>query len=95
MKNKTKDKIPDWGSDEAIALFWDTHDIADYWDELELADDVKFVKPRKEVVSIRLEPIYLKQLKAVARKMGIDYTRLIRIWLVDKLHQSTKKAEAK
>lgn len=88
MKNKTKPKIPEWGTDKEIARFWETHDIADYWDELEPADDVKFVKPHKQVVSIRLEPIYVRQLKAIARKMRTNYTRLARIWVVEKLRHS-------
>ena len=87
---RKKPKLPEWGSDEAIARFWDTHDISDYWDELEVADDVKFVKPRKEVVSIRLEPIHVKQLKAMARKTGIGYSLLIRRWVLKKLRSSRK-----
>lgn len=85
-----KPKMPEWGSDEAIAEFWDTHDIADYWDELEIADDVKFAKPNKEVLSIRLEPIYRQQLKALARKMGVRHSMLIRRWIIEKLHPDTK-----
>ncbi len=37
--------MPQWGSDEEIAQFWDTHSLADYWDQLEVADDVKFTRP--------------------------------------------------
>ena len=66
-KHGKKPKMPEWGSDQTIAEFWGTHDIADYWDELEVANDVKFAKPKKEVVSIRLEPIYRQQLNALAR----------------------------
>lgn len=85
--NKHKTKMPEWGSDETIAKFWDTHDIADYWDELEQVDDVKFVKPKKELVSVRLDPVYCKQLKAMARKMGIGYTALARLLIIKELSQ--------
>ncbi len=87
-----KAKMPEWGPDEAIAKFWDTHDIANYWDELEVADDVKFAKPNKEVISIRLEPVYRQQLKALARKMGVGHSILIRRWVIEKLHPPTKKS---
>lgn len=87
-----KAKIPEWGTDEAIAEFWDSHDIADYWDELKIADDVKFIKPKKAVVSTRLEPIYHHQLKALARKMGIGHSTLMRRWLIEKLHPHSKVA---
>ncbi len=66
-----KRKMSEWGRDEKIAEFWDAHDIADYWDEVEVADDVRFPRPKKEVLSIRLEPVYRQQLEALARKMGI------------------------
>lgn len=87
-----KPKMPEWGPDEKIAEFWDAHDIADYWDELEVADDVRFARPKKEVVSIRLEPVYRRQLRALARKMGVGSSTLIRNWVVEKLHPQGKKA---
>src|SRR3990172_2947242 len=93
MTHKSKPKMPEREfSDEVIAQFWDTHDIVDYWDELEVAKDVKFIKPKKELVSIRLEPIYLRQLKVIAKKMGIAYSSLARIWLVDRLRHLPMKA---
>lgn len=91
MPHKSKAKKPEWGSDEAIARFWDIHDLADYWDELEMADDVKFTKPKKKLLSIRIEPIYLRQLKAIARRMGIGYSALIRLWVIDRLRQVSHK----
>lgn len=87
MRKKHKAKMPVWGSDEAIAKFWDTHDIADYWDELEKVDDVKFVKPKKKLVSVRLEPAYRRQLKAMAKKMGIGYTALARLLIIEELQR--------
>lgn len=54
-----KPKIPEWGPDEAIAQFWDTHDIANYWDELEVADDVKFAKPRERKKSTKPKTLTL------------------------------------
>lgn len=73
MPRKRDPMPPEEATDEAIAEFWDTHDIADYWDELEVVDDVKFAKPKKEVVSIRLEPIYRQQLNALARERGVAH----------------------
>jgi len=92
MPRKRDPMPPEEATDEAIAEFWDTHDIADYWDELEIADDVKFAKPKKEVVSIRLEPIYRQQLNALARKMGVGHSILIRHWVIEKLHPKIQKA---
>jgi len=89
---KQKVKMPAWGSDEVIAKFWDTHNIADYWDELEPAKDVKFIKPKKELISVRLEPVYRRQLKAVAKKMGIGYTALARLLIIEELQRTQPPA---
>jgi len=83
---KRKAKLPEWGSDKVIAKFWDTHDITDYLDELETVDNVKFVKPKKELVSVRLEPVYRRQLKAIAKKLGIGYTALARRLIIEELN---------
>lgn len=90
MKHKYKPKMPGPGSNETIAQFWDTHDLADYWDELEVAGDVKFAKPKKELVSVRLEPIYCRQLKALAKKMSIGFSSLARLLIVEKLRQGPR-----
>ncbi|MHB8575587.1 MAG: CopG family antitoxin [Dehalococcoidia bacterium] len=32
-RSKLRDPIPEFASREEEARFWDTHDLADYWDE--------------------------------------------------------------
>lgn len=91
MIRKSKPKMPERGSDETIAQFWGAHNLADYWDDLEVVNDVKFVKPKKELVSIRLEPIYCRQLKAAARKMSIGYSSLARLLIIEKLQGSRSR----
>ncbi len=34
-KNK---RIPEFKNDEETGVFWDTHDLADYWEETESAE---------------------------------------------------------
>lgn len=47
---KKRDSMPPYAAtDEAIVQFWDIHSLTDYLDELEIADDVVFVKPKKKV----------------------------------------------
>lgn len=42
--------------DEAIAEFWDTHSLADYWDQLEEVEvEVKLKSSPSETVSLQLE----------------------------------------
>ena len=93
MKKKRDPIISDAATDEAIAQFWDTHSLADYLDELEITDDVVFVKPEKQVISIRLEPKYIHQLRVLANKMGVGYSLLVRRWVVERLQHPPIKAQ--
>lgn len=90
MKKKYDPMISDKATDEIIARFWDTHSFTDYLDELEVVEDITFVKPKKEVISIRLEPKYVRQLKILADKMDIGYSLLVRRWVMEKLRHLPK-----
>ena len=93
MTKKRDPMISDKATDEAIAHFWDTHSLTDYLDELEITDDVAFVKPEKQVISIRLEPKYVHQLRVLANKMGVGYSLLVRRWVVERLQHPPIKAQ--
>lgn len=93
MTKKRDPMISDKATDEAIAHFWDTHSLTDYLDELEVTDDVVFVKAKKQLVSIRLEPKYVRQLKILANKMGIGYSLLVRRWVMERLQHLSVKAQ--
>lgn len=47
-------KIPQTDSIQALADFWDTHDLTDFDAELEEADEPVF--DRQTTVTVRLEP---------------------------------------
>lgn len=38
MKNKIRNKLPEFKSREEETIFWETHSLADYWDEFEDAN---------------------------------------------------------
>ena len=67
-------KIPRFKTDEEIAEFWDTHSLADFEDELEIAADAVFVKPERQVISLRLDRKIVKALKSLAAQKGIGYS---------------------
>ncbi len=54
-------------SDRDVAEFWETHSVADYWDDLEPAELTKKPKPR-QVVTLRLDPQAVEALRALARR---------------------------
>lgn len=62
--------------------FWDTHDSTDYLDDFEVAKDVVFVRPKKEVISLRLEPKVIKKLRELADKEGLPPTTYARMLMI-------------
>lgn len=83
---KRKSKLPDFSkmSYKEEATWWDTHDLGDYWDELE---DVEIVfdlkKPRTESVVVRLQEDFKERLEKIARSRGLNLSGLIRMWLLE------------
>jgi predicted DNA binding CopG/RHH family protein len=54
----------------------------DYHDDFEVAKDVVFVRPKKEVISLRLEPKIIRRLKEVADKEGLPPTTYARMLII-------------
>ena len=77
-------KIPKFKSDREIREFWDKHSLSDFENDLEPAG-ITFQKPRKEVITIRLERPFISVLKAVARRIGIGYSSLARMWVMERI----------
>jgi hypothetical protein len=72
---------------EAAAEFWDTHDLADYWD---LTRDASFkVDIQRRLFLTALEPELAKKLTTVARRQGISTETLINMWLAERAGQTT------
>jgi predicted DNA binding CopG/RHH family protein len=51
--------------------------------------DLTFVdaRPAKKQISLRLDPEAIDKLKAIARRKGIGYQTLIRMWVMERLIQ--------
>ncbi|MBI3180919.1 MAG: hypothetical protein HYZ28_02110 [Myxococcales bacterium] len=77
-------------SDREVAEFWDTHSLADYWDDLEPAELATKPKPRR-VVTLRLDPQAVQALRALARRRGINYTALARTWIAERLQRELEE----
>ena len=73
---------------EEIGEFWDTHSLADYWDEThEVAFEVVNLTSKPNLVSV--EPEVAEQLTALATKQGISIEKLVNRWLQEKLEAVT------
>jgi len=78
-----RDPIPKhFRSVEEAAEFWDSHDLADYWD---LTREAHFeVDIQRRVFLTALEPQLAKRLTDLARKQGVSTETLINIWLTER-----------
>lgn len=86
----TLKKMPDFEkmSLEEIADFWETHDSAGYWDQMEdVTEQVRFKRRSEKIVSIRVAEDDLELLKQIAMEKGLGHTTLIRTWIKEKLRE--------
>ena len=80
-------KIPKFNTEEEEVEFWDNHSLDEFNEDLTLAEDVKFAKSRKKLVSLRLDSQQIEILKKIATGKGIGYLTLVRMWITEKLKE--------
>lgn len=83
-------KIPKFKTEQEEADFWAKHDSTDYLSETKEVK-AKFTRPKKKLVSLRLDEKTIKALKRVANSKGIGYLELVRMWVIESL-KKTKAA---
>ena len=67
---------------EEIAEFWDTHSLADYWDQ---THEVEFEVRAKRRRRVNLDPDIYAQVETRARARGIVPETLVNLWLAERL----------
>jgi hypothetical protein len=71
---------------EEASEFWDSHDLADYWD---LTREAHFeVDIQRRVFLTALEPTLAKTLTRLAHKQGVSTETLINVWLAEKAKEA-------
>lgn len=85
-------RIPQFASREEEAEWFDTHDLADYQDELKTVP-ARFSKNLSEGLNIRLDRDTLAALREVAREKGIGPTTLVRMWVLEHLRDRRERAD--
>jgi CopG antitoxin of type II toxin-antitoxin system len=89
MKNK-EEQIRSTGisnarAPEEIGGFWDSHSLADYWDQTREAEfEVRALRRRR----VTLDPQVYTEIEAQARVRGLMPETLINLWLAERLHQT-------
>ncbi|MCL5274419.1 MAG: BrnA antitoxin family protein [Chloroflexi bacterium] len=83
------DPIPEHFRNIAEAAeFWETHDLADYWDLTKEIEVDARIEHRTFLVA--LEPHLADKLAAVARKQGVSTETLVNVWLAEKVIETAK-----
>ena len=72
---------------EEIGEFWDTHSLADYWDETNEVDFQVNLKPKHNLIPVERE--IAEQINAHATKQGVSDEKLVNFWLREKLKKIT------
>ncbi|MCB8942780.1 MAG: hypothetical protein H6658_03275 [Ardenticatenaceae bacterium] len=82
-ENKAKDLLPEeFASIEEAAEFWDSHSLADYWDETkEVQIEVRAVRKKRVALASELA----KQVADVARREGVSVETLVNLWVSERL----------
>ncbi len=87
METMTKLKsIPQTDSMEALAAFWDSHDVTDFEDILEEVTEPVFERLTSTTIRIELPEKELEAIKRIAQEQSMDYSGLIRNWVLEKLY---------
>jgi len=82
-------KVPKFKNLKEEREFWDAHDSTDYLSDFEVAKDVVFVRPKKEVISLRLDPKIVRKLKKLADEQGLPPTTYARMLIVKGIRERT------
>jgi len=93
MMNRLK-KAPIFRSEKEELEFWSTHDSTEYVD-YSRAKRVLFsnLKPSTRVISLRLPESLLEHLKLLANKRDVPYQSLLKMFLIEKVHEELHPAK--
>lgn len=83
MKKTTKaSDIPNM-NDEDLEKFWDDHEPEDFegWQE----GTLKFKRPPKKLIQLRLEPRDIRIIDKESKRSGIDRAQLVRSWVKERI----------
>ena len=85
-----RQRPPNTDSIAELARFWDAHDLTDFEDDLEEADEPVFVRTKGRSLSINLQPAEVEHLKRIARSKGVNETTIVRQWVLERLHRASR-----
>ncbi len=84
-KSKNETSISKARTLKEIGEFWDTHSLADYWDQTR---EVEFKVRARRRRRITLDPDVYTRIEAHARTRGIMPETLVNMWLAERLKEA-------
>lgn len=83
MKKTTKASDIPHMNDEDLEKFWDDHEPEDFegWQE----GSLKFKRPPKKLIQLRLEPRDIRIIDKESKRSGIDRAQLVRSWVKERI----------
>ncbi|MHB8841510.1 MAG: CopG family antitoxin [Candidatus Aquicultor sp.] len=92
MSNEKK-KIPHFKNEEEEREFWQAHSATEFLDDMEdVTDEVIVTRPKKRLLSFRIDDEVIERLQKLARRKGIGYQTLMRVWVMERLEEEEKRA---
>jgi hypothetical protein len=79
-------RLPQTDSIQELASFWDTHDVTEFEDELEVVEERVF--ERDTEIKVQLDTGDATAVRAMAKSRGVGESELIRQWVFEKIHAS-------
>ena len=106
MKKKlppAKTPLPRFRSDEEVAGYFETHSVAEVWDQLPQAEPAKASKTlegsiwdrhtaAKSPISIRLGSEQIAAAKKIAAAKSVGYQTQLRMWIAEGIKRESKRA---
>lgn len=83
MSKRDKSTISKASSYRELGEFWDTHDLADYWDQTQAVEVT--LNLESEVTYYALERDLAKQVRRLAQQRGISPETLLNLWVQEAL----------
>lgn len=85
-------KIPKFKSYDEMVDFWDTHSLADYWDQTEQVQDFEISKQAHRRYLVSVDKNLLERVQKMARIRGLSTESLVNLLLEQRLQEVEKPA---
>ncbi len=90
MNTKKLRPVPNFKSLKEEALFWDSHDLTDYFD-FSKGKIVRFEligEEKEESLTFRLQKNLKSKLEEIANGLGLSVSSLLRMWTIERLSRA-------